>query len=120
MPGRTISMTHAPDHPAPQAPAAVPRQYVYVAEIGEGGAVGDHPGQPDLLRAVIKTEADRSREHALHQLEPDPLRPVGGGEIRVDRPRVEAGRVGGKLEAVPAVLLHDRHPARAIRSRARS
>ena len=94
--------------PASQAVAAHLRQHVDVAEVGEGGAVGHHPRQADLPRALVEAEAEGIRKRPRHGLAGNPHAPVGGGKEGVNGVEVESRRIGGDGEAVAVVLgAHD-------------
>lgn len=68
---------HAFDEPLSQALAAVFRQHINVAEIGDRGAVRYHARESHLPRAIQKREAQRAVDGPIYCLAGNSLRPVG-------------------------------------------
>jgi len=91
-----------------EAAAAMRLEHVNVAEVGEGGGVGDDADEADL-GAVGRIDAEREGvcERAGNGLAGDAGGPVGGRQVGVDSVDVEAGGdVGEVIAGVRGFVRH--------------
>src|SRR5262249_42141488 len=84
------------------------------ADVAKGGAIRDHPPEAGQLAATEDAEVDRVLERPAHDLDRDPLRPVGARQIGVDGLHVQAVGVGDDGGAVALPL--ERHSPSVLHS----
>ena len=67
------------DQPAAEPLAALGGDDEDIGEIGEGGVVGDHPGEADLAAVAIEAEGQRMLDGALQHRLGQTLAPNASG-----------------------------------------
>src|SRR4029453_6842512 len=82
----------------------------HVADIGEGGAVADDPGEADLPALVEGAEAEGVLHGLGHGLPRNSPRPVRGGEEAVDHVEIEPRAIRGDDDTPRARLVHPPAP----------
>ena len=90
---------HRLHQPLPQPGATHLLRHKDVAEPGEAGAVGNHPGEADRLAFTKRAEADAVLDGAVEDRSRDPSAPVGlAGQPAIDQVQVKPLEVGCDLE----------------------
>src|SRR5215208_1954372 len=111
---------HHLDEPPPEAPAAVTLQHEDVCEVGEGGAVGDHAREADLLLAPVYPETQRVLDRPPHNPIRYASRPVRAAQIAVDDLEIQHRPVSAHEVSVPPPrIARHRAAARTKTARAR-
>ena len=72
-----------------QSPAPVFRQDEHIGQVGEGGAIGDDPGEGHLFAVMIDPEAEGILDHPFHQDTGNVFGPIGLRDETVDHLEIE-------------------------------
>src|ERR671917_683427 len=105
-----------PDHPLSQTSPAVRLKDEHVGEVGEGGVVGYHPREADLLIPRVHAEDERVLDRTAHDLLRDARGPVRVLQELVNELYVQALLVGAYK--VPGLRPATRSTGRSRRARA--